>query len=65
MVPLGIGNREIAETIKGLPLLVARVDALEAKVSALEAEEAREAKQGTIRPGTRRGPNPQSQSQSQ
>jgi len=28
------------------------------RVNKLEAEEAREAKQGTIRPGVRRGPKP-------
>ena len=62
MVSLGIGNREILAAIKGLPLLSARVATLEAEVSVLKAEEAREAKEGTIRPGTRRGPKPQSES---
>jgi len=31
---------------------------LSKRVAKLEAEEAREAKQGTIRPGTKRGPKP-------
>jgi len=35
-----------------------RLNLVEAKVAKLEAEEAREAKQGTIRPGTKRGPKP-------
>ena len=33
-----------------------RLDLVEAKVAKLESEEAREAKEGTIRPGTKRGP---------
>lgn len=42
-------DRQIDELNKRLSLV-------ETKVGKLEAEEAREAKQGTIRPGTRRGP---------
>ena len=38
--------------------LNSRIDFLASRVAKLEAEEAREAKQGTIRPGTRRGPKP-------
>ena len=33
-----------------------RLDLVESKVAKLEAEEARESKEGTIRPGTKRGP---------
>lgn len=32
------------------------IENLRARVSKLEAEESREAKEGTIRPGTKRGP---------
>ena len=35
------------------------VEDLKVRVAKLEAEEAREAKQGTIRPGVRRGPKPE------
>ena len=38
--------------------LVKEVKSLKARVNALESEEAREAKEGTIRPGTKRGPKP-------
>lgn len=34
------------------------LESLKARVNALELEEAREAKEGTIRPGTKRGPKP-------
>ena len=33
-----------------------RLDLVESKVAKLEAEESRESKEGTIRPGTKRGP---------
>ncbi len=35
-----------------------RLDLVELRVSKLEAEEAREQKEGTIRPGTKRGSKP-------
>ncbi len=48
MTGLGIGNREILATIKGLPLLDARVKALEEKIATLEAKGAKkEAKKST------------------
>ncbi len=34
------------------------VESLKSRVATLESEEAREAKEGTIRPGTKRGPKP-------
>ena len=36
--------------------LAQEIESLKARVTKLEAEEAREAKEGTIRPGTKRGP---------
>lgn len=44
-------DRQIAELSKKLNLV-------ESRVTKLEAEESREAKEGTIRPGTKRGPKP-------
>ncbi len=44
-------DREIADLKKALSLL-------DARVVKLEAEEAREQKEGTIRPGTKRGRKP-------
>ena len=39
--------------------LINEIIALKERVAKLEAEELREAKEGTIRPGTKRGPKPQ------
>lgn len=36
--------------------LINEITSLKERVAKLEAEEAREAKEGTIRPGTKRGP---------
>jgi len=38
--------------------LAEEIENLKARVANLEAEEAREEKEGTIRPGTKRGPKP-------
>ena len=38
--------------------LAEEINKLKVRVAKLEAEEAREAEQGTIRPGVRRGPKP-------
>ncbi len=38
--------------------LAQEIESVKLRVTKLEAEEARESKEGTIRPGTKRGPKP-------
>ncbi len=46
---------------KEIAMLKSMVDLQEARIIKLETEEAREAKEGTIRPGTRRGRQPKTE----